>query len=199
MSKKIKLKPFKVAGPIKGADHNGISRKKKSYVRIYIILLIIIVIGLVAYFMSKTNSQSELSVQQEVPDIPFTTEGELVFISRISSDTLAIIDIEVADDIQERARGLMYRQALPDNGGMLFIHDYEEMQSFWMKNTYIPLDILFVNAQKEIVTIHVNTTPMKEWSYASTLPALYVVEVNAGFCARHGITEGDKIEYSLTD
>ena len=199
MSKKIKLKPYKGSGSIKDWVHILLIAKEKRRARAYTVLLLIIMIGLVAYFMSKTNSQSELSVQQEVPDIPFTTEGELVFISRISSDTLAIIDIEVADNIQERARGLMYRQALPDNGGMLFIHDYEEMQSFWMKNTYIPLDILFVNAQKEIVTIHVNTTPMKEWSYASTLPALYVVEVNAGFCARHGITEGDKIEYSLTD
>jgi hypothetical protein len=81
---------------------------------------------------------------------------------------------------------------------MLFINSEEEMQSFWMKNTYIPLDMIFVNANKEIVTIHVNTTPLKEWNYTSTKPALYVVEVNAGFTNRHGIGTGDKIDFVIT-
>jgi uncharacterized membrane protein (UPF0127 family) len=64
-----------------------------------------------------------------------------------------------------------------------------------MKNTYIPLDIIFVNSEKIIVTIHPNTRPLKEWSYASTQPSLYVVEVNAGFCNRHHIRSGDRIAF----
>lgn len=195
MSKKNKLKPFKVAGTIKGSTRNEIAGKKKSKMRLYIVFLLIIAIGTVVYFMIKTNPRADGSALQETVDAPFTKEGELAFISRGSSDTLATIDIEIADNNQKRARGLMYRHTLPENGGMLFIHDHEEVQGFWMKNTYIPLDILFVNKEKEIVTIHMNTTPMKEWSYASSEPALYVVEVNAGFTSRYSVNIGDSIEF----
>ncbi|MPM60050.1 hypothetical protein SDC9_106897 [bioreactor metagenome] len=92
----------------------------------------------------------------------------------------------------------MYRKSLPADAGMLFVFDEEEIQGFWMKNTYIPLDMLFVNADNEIITIHTNTAPLKEWNYASTRPALYVVEVNAGYCAQKQITEGDKIIFELS-
>ena len=115
-----------------------------------------------------------------------------------NNDTLSVIDIEVADNNQRRARGLMYRKSLPADAGMLFVFDEEEIQGFWMKNTYIPLDMLFVNADNEIITIHTNTAPLKEWNYASTRPALYVVEVNAGYCAQKKITEGDKIIFELS-
>ncbi|HCB88353.1 MAG TPA: DUF192 domain-containing protein, partial [Porphyromonadaceae bacterium] len=120
------------------------------------------------------------------------------FLSAQNNDTLSVIDIEVADNNQRRARGLMYRKSLPADAGMLFVFDEEEIQGFWMKNTYIPLDMLFVNADNEIITIHTNTAPLKEWNYASTRPALYVVEVNAGYCAQKQITEGDKIIFELS-
>jgi hypothetical protein len=58
--------------------------------------------------------------------------------------------------------------------------------------------MLFVNADNEIITIHANTTPLKEWNYASSRPAFYVVEVNAGYCAKNQITEGDKIIFELS-
>jgi uncharacterized membrane protein (UPF0127 family) len=138
---------------------------------------LIAIAGLALYFSQKSGSETEAGMQSETIDIPFRKQGELFFTSQQNGDTLAMIDIEVADNDQLRARGLMYRRTLPENAGMLFIQSMEEMQSFWMKNTYIPLDILFVNRDKEIVTIHANTTPLKEWNYASTKPAIYVVEV----------------------
>ena len=66
-----------------------------------------------------------------------------------------------------------------------------------MKNTYIPLDMIFVNSAKEIVTIHPNTTPLLENSYYSTMPSLYVVEVNAGYCNVHHIKVGDRIDFTI--
>jgi uncharacterized membrane protein (UPF0127 family) len=131
-------------------------------------------------------------------EISFNKQGTLAFLSAQNNDTLSVIDIEVADNNQRRARGLMYRKSLPADAGMLFVFDEEEIQGFWMKNTYIPLDMLFVNADNEIITIHANTAPLKEWNYASTRPALYVVEVNAGYCAQKQITEGDKIIFELS-
>lgn len=175
------------------------SKKKKNNRSIYLIVLLAVTIGLAVYFLLKPDSKSGISDQTETVDIPFRNQGELFFTSQQNGDTLAGIEIEVADNDQLRARGLMYRRTLPENAGMLFIQGMEEMQSFWMKNTYIPLDILFVNANKEIVTIHANTTPLKEWNYASTKPALYVVEVNAGFSGRHGIGTGDRIEFVISE
>ncbi len=177
---------------------NSSFQRKKSNRKMYLITLLIVMAGLVIYFSLKPDIRTEKSLPTEALDITFTKQGELMFIHRTTSDTLAVIDIEVAADNQKRARGLMYRKSLPKMGGMLFIHDVEQIQSFWMKNTYIPLDMIFVNSDKVIVTIHPNTTPMKEWSYASMKPALYVVEVNAGFCARHGISEGDNIDFVLS-
>jgi uncharacterized protein len=84
---------------------------------------------------------------------------------------------------------------MDENHGMLFIFPDEEMQSFWMHETYIPLDMVFVNTAKKIVTIHRNTQILSDQSYLSTAPATYVIEVNAGFCAAHNISEGDKITF----
>ena len=173
------------------------SQKKKNNRNISLIVILIAIAGLALYFSQKSGSETEAGMQSETIDIPFRKQGELIFTSQQNGDTLAMIDIEVADNDQLRARGLMYRRTLPENAGMLFIQSMEEMQSFWMKNTYIPLDILFVNRDKEIVTIHANTTPLKEWNYASTKPAIYVVEVNAGFTNRHGIRTGDRIEFVI--
>lgn len=91
-------------------------------------------------------------------DVPFTPEGVLDFV-RPDSSIINRIVIEIAETPQEQAQGLMYRRSLPDRGGMLFIDQAESMRSFWMKNTALSLDILFVDAQGEIVNIVKRTTP----------------------------------------
>lgn len=167
-------------------------RSKKTY--IYTAASIIAVALLVIYVM--WNGDDKMSVaENESINIKFNKQGSLAFVSKESNDTISIIDIEVAKNDQERARGLMYRKSIPEDAGMLFVFDYEDIQSFWMKNTYIALDMLFVNENKEIVTIHMNTSPMKEWNYASSAPSLYVVEVNAGYCVKNNIKEGDLISF----
>jgi len=90
----------------------------------------------------------------------------------------------------------MYRDKLAENQGMLFVFEGEEDRSFWMKNTVLSLDMIFVNGKNQIVTIHKNTTPYSEQSYASTNPSQYVVEVNAGYTDKHKISVGDHITWS---
>lgn len=171
--------------------------KNRGFKPIVFIPIIIILLTVFVSILFLRNKKTEMKVPQT--DIPFQKQGTLTFVSAVSNDTIAVIDIEVADNNQKRAQGLMYRSSLPADAGMLFIHDAEEIQSFWMKNTFIPLDMIFVNSAKEIVTIHVNTTPVSETNYISTNPALYVVEVNAGFCNQHKISVGDKIEFAIGD
>lgn len=157
-------------------------------------IAILAVALLLIYTMSKDNGGSELTKNDSL-EIKFNKQGSLNFVSANDTSVMTTIDIEVADNDQLRARGLMYRKSIPSNAGMLFVFNREDYQSFWMKNTYIALDILYVNANKEIVTIHTNTAPLNERSYASTQPAMYVVEVNAGYCIQNGIKEGDFIDF----
>lgn len=150
------------------------------------VLFLLIAIGII--FSIMPNRKSTATGPR------FQKQGELTFISA-AGRPLQTIDIEIADTDLARAQGLMWRRAMEENQGMLFLMETEEPQSFWMLNTYIPLDILFVNAQREIVTIRDNTQPQSLGAVTSDAPALYVVEVNAGFCVRHGIQLGDRIEF----
>lgn len=124
----------------------------------------------------------------------FKKEGLLTIVDSLGVE-IAKVDIEIADTDYERTLGLMYRQTMAENEGMLFIFPDEEIRSFWMKNTILPLDMLFINSERRIVTIHKNTTPYSEQSYRSTQPAKYVLELNAGYCDLKGIKTGDMIRW----
>jgi len=125
----------------------------------------------------------------------FVKEGELSIISG-TGDTIRTIDIEIADIESERTIGLMHRRSMPDTQGMLFIFDEEEQRSFWMRNTLIGLDIIYIRANGEIESIAKYTVPMSERSVPSKGPATYVLEVIEGFCDRYNVKEGDKVVFS---
>ncbi|BCX13894.1 MAG: hypothetical protein KatS3mg085_426 [Candidatus Dojkabacteria bacterium] len=103
------------------------------------------------------------------------------------------IFVEIADDNTERQRGLMFRDYLPEDAGMLFVFEKEQTLNFWMKNTYIPLDIIFLDADKKVVKIHTNTMPNQTTEiYSSEKPAKYTLEVNAFWTEKNGIKIGDR-------
>jgi len=107
----------------------------------------------------------------------------------------ATLWVEIADDPETRTRGLMFRKTMPEDEGMLFVFEYAEPQSFWMKNTYLLLDIAFISPDYRIINI-LQMKPLDEGPrYKSAGPALYVLEVNQGWCARHGIKPGDKLSF----
>lgn len=103
--------------------------------------------------------------------------------------------LEIADTHDEHQRGLQYRQKLCETCGMLFIFEKPAIQTFWMLNTYISLDIIFIDIYGKIVTIHESTrTHQTEVLYQSTTPVLYVLEVPAGYVKQHNIVIGDILD-----
>jgi uncharacterized membrane protein (UPF0127 family) len=166
----------------------------KVSLAVWQIVAAIIVLVIAFILINKSLTKEENS---SVKYYHFKKEGELTFVDSTGNPIIKI-DIEIADNDYERQLGLMNRENMEEMQGMLFIFPEEKYQSFWMFNTLFSLDMLFIDSNKEIVTIHKNTTPLSEQSYPSSKPALYVLEVNAGFCDRHNIKLGDKVFWMET-
>jgi hypothetical protein len=103
------------------------------------------------------------------------------------------LTVEVADDMYERAAGLMYRDYLPQGRGMLFVYPDERPLSFWMKNTLIPLSIAFIDGKGKIVAILDMFPDDGTMHYKSPRPARYALEVNLGWFKANGVTVGDDL------
>ncbi len=100
--------------------------------------------------------------------------------------------VEIARTEQEKARGLMFRQKLGENEGMLFVFEQEELLSFWMKNTFLPLSIAFIDRQGKIIDIQ-DMEPFSLNTHRSAKPAQYALEVNKGWFGKNGIKVGDVV------
>ena len=105
------------------------------------------------------------------------------------------VTLELANTPETRQRGLMYRQSLADGHGMLFIFDQDSDHEFWMKNTYIALDLIYIAGDGRIVGIHPNATPLSEAGISVGRPSRYVLEVPGGYAARRGIAPDDRVEF----
>jgi uncharacterized membrane protein (UPF0127 family) len=105
------------------------------------------------------------------------------------------IGVEIADDEAKRSRGLMYRTSLPEEQGMLFSWTNEAPRSFWMRNTCIPLDMLFISKDGFIVGILEQVPVLNEMSRSVPCPAAYVLEVNAGWVRSHGVKPGTRVAF----
>ncbi|MDD4646200.1 MAG: DUF192 domain-containing protein [Bacteroidales bacterium] len=175
-------------------------RKSKGKPIVYIAMLLLIIISMVITFnpkwrAKKMSRDQQQSVSAANTDPEFTKQGELIFYKSDNTQNIKI-DIEVADTEPLRNRGLMYRRQMELGHGMLFIFPDEDYRSFWMKNTYLPLDIIYLDARKKIIRIHENVATLNEQPIPSDAPAQYVVEVIAGFCAIYNIRVGDVISFA---
>lgn len=131
--------------------------------------------------------------QESLPQTPAAKE------SRPGRVQLAIggasLWVEVAGDEAARTQGLMHRRQMPRDEGMLFVFEYPQQLSFWMKNTYLPLDIAFVSKDGTIINI-LSMEPLNEVPrYLSRGPALYAIEANAGWFKDNGIKAGDRVRF----
>lgn len=127
----------------------------------------------------------------------------LVLISACSQNKVIInkniIKVEVADTPEERSHGLMFRESLCDNCGMLFVFENEDYHNFWMKNTIIPLDMIFISEDNKIIDI-IQAEPCKEdpcQVYKPKEKAKYILEVNKEYSSSNNLRTGDNVKISL--
>ena len=105
--------------------------------------------------------------------------------------------VEIADDPAERSQGLMFREEMPRGAGMLFVYDRPQRASFWMKNTLIPLDLLFVNRRGKITHIHADAIPGDLTPIEGGRRVLAVLEINGGLAEDYGITVGSEMRHPV--
>ena len=105
------------------------------------------------------------------------------------------VRVELARTGQEQGRGLMYRQQLEADAGMLFLWETEDIRPFWMRNTLIPLDMIFISADQRVVGIVENAEPQTDTLRQVDQPSQFVLEVNGGFAAANGIVVGTPVEF----
>jgi len=108
------------------------------------------------------------------------------------------IKVEIADTFEKQSVGLMFRKSMPDNTGMIFVYKKPIVLSFWMANTYIPLDIAFLDENMVVKEIH-NMAPLSTRSTRSSMPCKYAVEVPVGTFEKHDITINSKIKFNGND
>lgn len=130
-------------------------------------------------------------------NIPFRSDGSLSFFR--DEELLRTIAIEIAEDDSSRNRGLMQRSELPADSGMLFVFPAEAEQGFWMGNTRLALDFVWIRSSGEVHSMTKYIQPMRTETVPSNGPVQYVLELEAGFLDSLGLIEGDQIEWSRNE
>ncbi|GAA4290388.1 DUF192 domain-containing protein [Aestuariibaculum suncheonense] len=145
--------------------------------------------------LSLTGCKEDKKVVKQT-QVQFSKEGELTIFK--ADSTQVYLDIEIADTEFDRETGLMYRDAMKPKQGMLFIFDDVQERYFYMKNTRISLDIIYIGDDNKIVSFQKNAKPFDESSLPSNLPAKYVLEVNAGLADQWRLSVNDSISFVKT-
>ena len=143
--------------------------------------------------MTTRLAAAALAAGLQLPLVFGASAQEFLPLSITSGSGQHAFEVEIADDPRERALGLMYRRAMAADRGMLFDFGAEAPQSFWMRNTYIPLDMLFIREDGTIDSIAERTTPLSDRSVPSKGPVRYVLEINGGLSDKLGIAPGDAV------
>jgi uncharacterized membrane protein (UPF0127 family) len=157
------------------------------------ILFLSTIFSLILVLTACGSEQSESQTPQTTSrQLDFTEE--VVFLNS-TGEEISAIKAALADDQGERNQGLMDVTDLPQNAGMIFVFEEQDLLSFYMANTPLPLDIMYVNSDSVIVRIYHNTTPFDNSQLPSGRPAQFVVETNGGFAVANDIQEGMKVRF----
>ena len=150
---------------------------------------------LIAAFLLLGSCRESPKSPVKTEPITFTKEGELS-IYKVQSDSLIVsYNIEIAETDYETQTGLMYRESMEPDQGMFFIFPDVLYHSFYIKNTKIPLDLIFIDQELKIASFKENAQPMDETGLSSEVPIQYVLELNAGQREKYSMEIGDRIEF----
>jgi uncharacterized membrane protein (UPF0127 family) len=150
-------------------------------------LALVALAGLVALALLVAQARAEENAGGEAPETRPTVQ-----IATAAGESVTVF-VEVADTVELRSQGLMLRQEMAADAGMLFVFEQDVQVPFWMRNTLLPLSIAFIDASGTIVDIR-DMQPLDETLIYSRAPYRYTLEVNQGFFAAHGIAPGDRVE-----
>ena len=151
--------------------------------------VVLIAAALLVSFPSGSQPHRQATLTNETTAVDFITTSGTVTVTA-----------ELARSPDALRQGLMYRESLEETQGMLFVFSRESNLTFWMKNTLIPLDMIFISDEKEVVHIQKDAQPCEQDPcplYPSAFPARYVVEVKSGFTDQRGIAVGDSVAFNL--
>lgn len=152
-----------------------------------VILLIVVILGVLLFIPWKKNVKLDLNFKHQAT----------LFFQNETGQNYATFKVEVADTEEKQTQGLMHRTSLQADQGMLFLMEEEEIHSFWMDETYISLDVVFIDADKEVVFIAKETEPKSQEPIRSLSPSQYVLEVRGGVTDQKGIKVGDRVNWAL--
>ncbi len=166
--------------------------RKSEIIIVFFIIFTVILIVAFSYMADRMSNQPPTPDQS--PNVHMDTA--LVKIACSDGNT-SEFEVEIADTPEEHTQGLMNRSGLAADSGMLFIFYDDDVRQFWMENTLIPLDMVFIGYDGKIVDIHQNATPLSREVIKSSGPCRYVLEINGGACQARHISVGDLavIEY----
>ncbi len=161
----------------------------RKYLLVAIVILVFVIVALIIVFYKSSESDKTKLTPKE----KYKLEARVNFISSNGKDTLSVLWVEVADTPYEHSKGLMYRFNMPDTVGMLFIYPDSQERSYWMQNTRMSLDIIYIDNKMRIISVYEFTIPFSEDGLPSNGPSKYVIETNAGYIEENGIEPGGYI------
>ncbi|MGJ8733144.1 MAG: DUF192 domain-containing protein [Cellulophaga sp.] len=151
---------------------------------------------LLAIISLATSCKDNKTEVIQTPEPDFTKEGTLTITKSTDNSTALTLDIEIAETDYETQTGLMERTSMKEKQGMLFIFPDSRVHSFYMKNTKIALDIIYIDENLRIASFQENAKPLDETGLSSKVPVMYVLEINAGLSEKYLLEVGDKIDFT---
>lgn len=152
-----------------------------------IIFFVVLIIGIILFIPWKKTAKLDLTFKHQAT----------LFFQNEAEENYATFKVELADTEEKQTQGLMHRTSIKEDQGMLFLMEEEEIHSFWMDETYISLDVIFIDADKEVVFIAKGTEPKSQEPIRSLSPSKYILEVKAGVADQFGIKVGDFVNWEL--
>lgn len=162
--------------------------KKKLLVAVIMLIIALLALAGILFLPDRKNPQDEM------PRLTFEKQGYAT-IKAPDGTVKAEFDLEIADTEETQKTGLMYRESMADNQGMLFTYKEADKMNFWMKNTYLPLDIIFFLPDSTIYKVYADNKPFTEAGVAPAENCLFALEINAGLGKKFSLQPGDKLDW----